>query len=253
MFAAHGNKIKVLFSVDRHTNIHRLMCLLSTSLKCYSWYDKGSQLGFGYKLSSPTHEMHNVSFQRSLEQHSVETLVISFGCQEGASHWLRETSCPYEMLLDPDRKVRTQLNIALCWMRTDQLFLNNALYLLNACSFTQRWAWGHLWGRYRTSGTCYCTQSMSWTTRSFPGGFHQCRKTCFRWRQPHKCTCRLYRIFFSEDLKFFFLIFCPLSLQLGGDFLLDEHGRMLFSHRCQSPIDRPSVQDILSALPVIVD
>lgn len=56
--------------------------------------------------------MHNVSFQRSLEQHSVETLVISFGCQEGASHWLHETGCPYEMLLDPDRKVRTQLNTA---------------------------------------------------------------------------------------------------------------------------------------------
>lgn len=34
--------------------------------------------------------------------------------------------------------------------------------------------------------------------------------------------------------------------QLGGDFVVDEHGRVLFSHCCQSPIDRPSVEDILS-------
>lgn len=49
------------------------------------------------------------------------------------------------------------------------------------------------------------------------------------------------------------LIFCLFSLQLGGDFLLDEHGRVLFSHRCRSPIDRPSARDILSALSATVD
>lgn len=37
-------------------------------------------------------------------------------------------------------------------------------------------------------------------------------------------------------------------LQLGGDFVLSEHGKVLFSHRCQSPVDRPPVEDILSAL-----
>lgn len=77
--------------------------------------------------------MH-VLFQRSLEQHSVETLVISFGCQEGASHWLRETGCPYDMLLDPDRKVRRQHSNVLT--RDVCLFLNKALYLylLNAAA-----------------------------------------------------------------------------------------------------------------------
>ena len=42
--------------------------------------------------------------------------------------------------------------------------------------------------------------------------------------------------------------FLTLLIQLGGNFLLDEHGRVLFSHSCQSPLDRPSVEDILSAL-----
>lgn len=37
------------------------------------------------------------------------------------------------------------------------------------------------------------------------------------------------------------------TFQLGGDFVLDEHGRVLLSHCCQSPIDRPSVDLILSA------
>lgn len=52
--------------------------------------------------------VRDIMFQTSLEEHSVEVLVISFGCQEGASHWLQETGCQYHMLLDPDRKVRGQ-------------------------------------------------------------------------------------------------------------------------------------------------
>lgn len=52
--------------------------------------------------------VRDLMFQRSLEEHSVEVLVISFGWQEGASHWLQETGCQYHMLLDPDRKVRGQ-------------------------------------------------------------------------------------------------------------------------------------------------
>lgn len=49
-------------------------------------------------------------FQSSLDEHSVEAVVVSFGCQEGASHWLQETGCQYDMLLDPDRKVRGRHN-----------------------------------------------------------------------------------------------------------------------------------------------
>ncbi|TNM94728.1 hypothetical protein fugu_017487 [Takifugu bimaculatus] len=40
--------------------------------------------------------------------------------------------------------------------------------------------------------------------------------------------------------------------QMGGDFLLDEAGTVLFSHRCRTPLDRPSVQDVLQAADVRV-
>ncbi|KAL7872486.1 hypothetical protein SRHO_G00074690 [Serrasalmus rhombeus] len=36
--------------------------------------------------------------------------------------------------------------------------------------------------------------------------------------------------------------------QMGGDFVLDEGGAVMFSHRCQSPVDRPSAEHILAAL-----
>lgn len=59
----------------------------------------------------------------------------------------------------------------------------------------------------------------------------------------------------SQVMKkcFILLYFCFFCLQLGVDFLLDEHGRVLFSHRCQSPIDWPPVRDILSTLSATVD
>ncbi|GLD49774.1 thioredoxin-like protein AAED1 [Lates japonicus] len=33
--------------------------------------------------------------------------------------------------------------------------------------------------------------------------------------------------------------------QMGGDFLLDEAGKVLLSHPCKSPLDRPTVKDFL--------
>jgi hypothetical protein len=36
--------------------------------------------------------------------------------------------------------------------------------------------------------------------------------------------------------------------QLGGDFLLDENGLILFAHESRNPVDRPKVGDILQAL-----
>jgi peroxiredoxin len=36
--------------------------------------------------------------------------------------------------------------------------------------------------------------------------------------------------------------------QLGGDFLLDENGKVLFSHTSRTPVDRPAVRRILEAL-----
>ncbi|XP_035692664.1 uncharacterized protein LOC118427115 isoform X2 [Branchiostoma floridae] len=32
-------------------------------------------------------------------------MVVSFGSQAGAQRWLQDTSCPYDMLLDQDRKL----------------------------------------------------------------------------------------------------------------------------------------------------
>lgn len=36
--------------------------------------------------------------------------------------------------------------------------------------------------------------------------------------------------------------------QMGGDFVLDERGTVVFSYQCQSPVDRPSTEYILAAL-----
>ncbi|KAM7376240.1 hypothetical protein PAMP_005983 [Pampus punctatissimus] len=128
--------------------------------------------------------------KRSLDAHSVEVVVISFGCQEGASHWLQETSCQYDMLLDPDRKVRGQ----------HQMYSAFGL----GASLKKVLNFGNML-RYAE----YVADNLE-----FPRGLASIQDDMF---------------------------------QLGGDFVLDEHGRVLFSHCCQSPIDRPSVEDILSA------
>lgn len=38
-------------------------------------------------------------------------------------------------------------------------------------------------------------------------------------------------------------------LQLGGDFLLDRQGRIVFAYRSRVPTDRPSVSRLLAAIP----
>lgn len=37
--------------------------------------------------------------------------------------------------------------------------------------------------------------------------------------------------------------------QMGGDFLLDQEGKVLLSHRSQHPLDRPAMADLLAAMP----
>ncbi|KAE8290227.1 hypothetical protein D5F01_LYC11947 [Larimichthys crocea] len=122
--------------------------------------------------------------QSSLDAHSVEVVVVSFGCQEGASHWLQDTDCQYDMLLDPDRKVYAAFGLGAS--------LKKVLNFRNMLLYAE-----------------YVADNME-----FPRGLPSIQDDMF---------------------------------QLGGDFVLDEHGRVLFSHCCQSPIDRPSVEDILSA------
>lgn len=120
----------------------------------------------------------------TLDAHSVEVVVVSFGCQEGASHWLQETSCQFDMLLDADRKLYAAFGLGAS--------LKKVLNFSNMLRYAE-----------------YVADNYE-----FPRGLASIQDDMF---------------------------------QLGGDFVLDEHGRVLFSHCCQSPIDRPSVEDILSA------
>ncbi|XP_044230291.1 prostamide/prostaglandin F synthase-like isoform X2 [Thunnus albacares] len=120
----------------------------------------------------------------SLDAHSVEVVVVSFGCQEGASHWLQETSCQFDMLLDADRKLYAAFGLGAS--------LKKVLNFSNMLRYAE-----------------YVADNYE-----FPRGLASIQDDMF---------------------------------QLGGDFVLDQHGRVLFSHCCQSPIDRPSVEDILSA------
>jgi hypothetical protein len=39
------------------------------------------------------------------------------------------------------------------------------------------------------------------------------------------------------------------TLQLGGDFIVDPEGRVAYAYRSAGPDDRPSVDDLLAALP----
>uniref|UniRef100_A0A669AXC8 Selenoprotein L n=1 Tax=Oreochromis niloticus TaxID=8128 RepID=A0A669AXC8_ORENI len=115
---------------------------------------------------------------------NIQVVVISFGCQEGASHWVKQTGCQYDMLLDPSRKIYSAFGLGAS--------LKKVLNFGNILIYSE-----------------YVANDMEFP-RELP------------WIQ--------------DDM-----------FQLGGNFVLDEHGRVLFSHRCQSPIDRPSVEDILSA------
>ncbi|XP_056152406.1 uncharacterized protein LOC130126800 [Lampris incognitus] len=122
--------------------------------------------------------------QRALDARSLRVVVVSFGCQEGAQHWLQETGCRYDMLLDPHRKLYSTLGLGSSLKKV--LNFNNML----------------LYGEYLLANM------------EFPRGLPTIQDDMF---------------------------------QLGGDFIVDEQGRLLFSHRCQSPIDRPSLKDILAA------
>ncbi|XP_054470258.1 uncharacterized protein LOC129103698 [Anoplopoma fimbria] len=122
--------------------------------------------------------------QSSLDAHSIEVVVVSFGCNEGASHWLQETSCQYDMLLDPERKMYAAFGLGAS--------VKKVLNFRNMLLYAE-----------------YVVDNME-----FPRGLPSIQDDMF---------------------------------QLGGDFVLDEHGRVLLAHCCQSPVDRPSVEDILSA------
>lgn len=41
---------------------------------------------------------------------------------------------------------------------------------------------------------------------------------------------------------------CPYFVQMGGNFVLDEAGKVLLSHPSKTPLDRPTVDDVLEAV-----
>ncbi|CAB1331290.1 unnamed protein product, partial [Coregonus sp. 'balchen'] len=121
----------------------------------------------------------------ALDACSVRVVLVSFGCREGALHWLAETGCQYDMLLDPHRKEYSAFGLGTS--------LKNVLNFNNMLLYAE-----------------YVVANLG-----FPRGLSS-----------------------IEDNMF----------QLGGDFVLDDQGRVLFSHCCDSPIDRPAVEDMLGAI-----
>lgn len=123
--------------------------------------------------------------QKLLQSQGVRVVVVSFGCRDGAAHWIKETGCAYDMLLDPQRQLYVAFSLG----------------------------------------------SSLWKVLNFRNML-------------------VYGEHVAQDLEF------PKQLpsiqddmfQLGGDFVLDDQGTVVFSHSCQSPIDRPSVYRILSGI-----
>ncbi|CAL8274402.1 unnamed protein product [Merluccius merluccius] len=121
--------------------------------------------------------------QALLDARSLRVLVVSFGCQQGAHHWLQETSCPYDMLLDPQRQLYQAFGL--------RRSLKDVLNFSNMLRYAE-----------------YLLADMH-----FPKPLPSIQDDMF---------------------------------QLGGDFVVDQRGVVMFAHRCQSPIDRPSVSDLLA-------
>uniref|UniRef100_A0A3B3Z8R8 Uncharacterized protein n=1 Tax=Periophthalmus magnuspinnatus TaxID=409849 RepID=A0A3B3Z8R8_9GOBI len=137
------------------------------------------------KLNIKGYEPPHSKQENLLESHGVRVLVVSFGCRDGATHWISETGCAFDMLLDPQR----QLYVAFS--------LGSSLW--KVLNFRNMLVYGE-----------YVAQDQE-----FPKDLPSIQDDMF---------------------------------QLGGDFVLNEHGSVLFSHCCQSPIDRPSVYRILSGI-----
>uniref|UniRef100_A0A3P8UVT2 Uncharacterized protein n=1 Tax=Cynoglossus semilaevis TaxID=244447 RepID=A0A3P8UVT2_CYNSE len=62
---------------------------------------------------------------------------------------------------------------------------------------------------------------------------------------------------YAKVIKFSFLLnyseyktveICPYFVQMGGNFVLDEAGKVLLSHPSKTPLDRPTVDDVLEAV-----
>uniref|UniRef100_A0A8C6KI64 Selenoprotein L n=1 Tax=Nothobranchius furzeri TaxID=105023 RepID=A0A8C6KI64_NOTFU len=67
-----------------------------------------------------------------------------------------------------------------------------------------------------------------------------------------KFGCLLQYSEFCVYLNKIIQLYIYLCVQLGGDFLLDDTGKVLLSHPSKNPLDRPSLMDVLQALLLFV-
>uniref|UniRef100_A0A8C4N8G4 Uncharacterized protein n=1 Tax=Eptatretus burgeri TaxID=7764 RepID=A0A8C4N8G4_EPTBU len=112
-------------------------------------------------------------------------VVLITVCQQGALHWLQETMCPYDMLLDPHKKLY------------DAFGLGRSLFTV--------------WNIQ--SMFCYAERILA-------------NQTLPKSSSPVK-----------EDLH-----------QLGGDFVLDQTGKVIMHRSLRRSWDRPTANEILKAL-----
>lgn len=54
-------------------------------------------------------------------------------------------------------------------------------------------------------------------------------------------------LFFVDNINHWLYVFV-LIFQMGGDFMVDERGTVVFRYPCKNPLDRPSVEHILQAV-----
>jgi peroxiredoxin len=73
-------------------------------------------------------------------------------------------------------------------------------------------------------------ERTSWWTMLRPGGILRYLRLIFRGWRPQQAR-------EGEDI-----------LQLGGDFVLDREGRLIYAYRSAEPTDRPSVEALLQAV-----
>lgn len=119
-----------------------------------------------------------------LEQTNSQVLIITFGSLVGAQAWLEETCPPFQLLLDPERKV------------------------------------------YQAYGL-ECSIFRSWNLPTILT-YLKLLSSGRKWRG------------IQEN-----------SAQLGGDYIVDAHGKIHLANRSYDPTDRPPVHDLLAILRAI--
>lgn len=198
-----------------------------------------------------------------LAARSLQVLVVSFGCLAGAQIWLEQTGCTFNMVLDPQKKVEILVFNEFNSLELDTF--EDGMFSTWRKRIFCVWVWslflikhGGLLQVYRSFGL-----GSSYA--------HVMRFDCMLRYSEYEANDRNFPDFpsyllgniYQVDITFSWSSKCEfdgmsegngplqydhrLVFQMGGDFLLDEGGKVLFSHRCKTPLDRPTVQDILQA------